>query len=185
MVFATSAWEVCWAIWMNASFLFHAAPVFSRPQGSGGQNYVHGGSSPQEMLIPVLDIKMEKGHMETKMVQITLVSLVQKITNLITTLEFLQTEPISDVVKETKFHIYFISEDNERISNENIYIADNRDETATNRIFRQRFTFKNKKYDKDKQYYLVAFDDSNNLEVFRHAVVMDLAFANDFGFDLL
>jgi uncharacterized protein (TIGR02687 family) len=156
-----------------------------KTQGSGGQNYVHGGSSPQEMLIPVLDIKMEKGHMETKMVQITLVSLVQKITNLITTLEFLQTEPISDVVKETKFHIYFISEDNERISNENIYIADNRDETATNRIFRQRFTFKNKKYDKDKQYYLVAFDDSNNLEVFRHAVVMDLAFANDFGFDLL
>jgi uncharacterized protein (TIGR02687 family) len=158
--------------------------VFKTP-GSGGQNYVHGGSSPQEMLIPVLDIKMEKGHMETKMVQIALVSLVQKITNLITTLEFLQTEPISDVVKETKFRIFFISEDNERISNENIYIADNRDEAATNRIFRQRFTFKNKKYDKDKNYYLVAYDESNNLEVFRHAVVMDLAFANDFGFDLL
>ena len=29
----------------------------------GGQNYVHGGSSPQEMLVPVLDIKIERGHM--------------------------------------------------------------------------------------------------------------------------
>ena len=26
----------------------------------GGQNFVHGGSSPQEMLVPVLEIKMER-----------------------------------------------------------------------------------------------------------------------------
>lgn len=157
--------------------------VFKTP-GSGGQNYVHGGSSPQEMLVPVIDIKMEKGHMETKTVQIMLVSLIQKITNLITTLDFIQSEPVSDVVKATTFRLYFVSEDGEKISNENIYVADNRDPASPNRIFRMRFTFKNKKYDKDKHYYLVAYDDSNDLEVFRHAVVMDLAFADDFGFGL-
>jgi hypothetical protein len=43
----------------------------------GGQNFVHGGSSPQEMLVPVLDIKMERGHMETRPAQIALVSIVQ------------------------------------------------------------------------------------------------------------
>lgn len=157
--------------------------VFKTP-GSGGQNYVHGGSSPQEMLVPVIDIKMEKGHMETKTVQIMLVSLIQKITNLITTLDFIQSEPVSDVVKATTFRLYFVSEDGEKISNENIYVADNRDPASQNRIFRMRFTFKNKKYDKDKHYYLVAYDDSNDLEVFRHAIVMDLAFADDFGFGL-
>ena len=157
--------------------------VFKTP-GSGGQNYVHGGSSPQEMLVPVIDIKMEKGHMETKTVQIMLVSLVQKITNLITALDFIQSEPISDVVKATNFRLYFVSEDGEKISNENIYIADNRDPASTNRIFRMRFTFKNKKYSKDKHYYLLAYDDSNDLEVFRHAVIMDIAFADDFGFGL-
>lgn len=155
-----------------------------KTSGSGGQNYVHGGSSPQEMLLPVIDIKMEKGHMETKTVQIMLVSLVQKITNLITTLDFIQSEPISDMVKATTFRLYFVSEDGERISNENIYVADNRDPASQNRIFRMRFTFKNKKYSKDKHYYLVAYDDSNDLEVFRHAVVMDLAFEDDFGFGL-
>lgn len=155
--------------------------VFKTP-GSGGQNYVHGGSSPQEMLVPVIDIKMEKGHMETKTVQIMLVSLVQKITNLITTLDFIQSEPVSDVVKATNFRLYFVSEDGEKISNENIYIADNRDPASQNRIFRMRFTFKNKKYNKGKHYYLVAYDDSNALEVFRHAVIMDIAFADDFGF---
>lgn len=157
--------------------------VFKTP-GSGGQNYVHGGSSPQEMLVPVLDVKMEKGHMETRTVQIMLVSLVQKITNLITSLDFIQSDPVSDVVKGTTFRLYFVSEDNEKISNENIYVADKRDVDAQKRIFRMRFTFKNKKYNKDKHYYLLAYDESNGIEAFRHAVVMDLAFADDFGFGI-
>jgi uncharacterized protein (TIGR02687 family) len=155
--------------------------VFKTP-GSGGQNFVHGGSSPQEMLVPVIDIKMEKGHMETRAVRIILVSLVQKITNLITTLDFIQSDPISDVVKGATFRLYFVSEDNEKISNENLYIADKRDEDAQKRIFRMRFTFKNKKYNRDRHYYLVAYDENNDVEVFRHAVVMDMAFADDFGF---
>lgn len=157
--------------------------VFKTPS-RGGLNYVHGGSSPQEMLLPVIDIKMEKGHLETRTVQIMLVSLVQKITNLITSLDFVQSDPVSDVVKGTSFRLYFISEDNEKISNENIYVADKRDTDTQKRIFRMRFTFKNKKYDKDKHYYLVAYDENNDMEVFRHAVVMDLAFSDDFGFGL-
>lgn len=80
--------------------------------------------------------------------------------------------------------LYFVSEDNEKISNENIYVADKRDADTQKRIFRMRFTFKNKKYDKNKHYYLVVYDESTDIEVFRHAVVMDLAFADDFGFDL-
>ena len=148
----------------------------------GGLNFVHGGSSPQEMLVPVIDIKMERGHMETRPVQIALVSMVQKITNLITTMDFIQTDPVSDTVKAVDYKLYFISEDNEKISSENLYRADSREKDASKRIFRMRFTFKNKKYDKDKQYYLVAYDDTTGLESFRHPVIMDLAFADDFGF---
>ena len=149
----------------------------------GGQNFVHGGSSPQEMLVPVLDIKMERGHMETRPAQIALVSIVQKITNLITTMDFIQTDAVSDTVKKTTYKMYFVSEDNEKISNENIYIADSRDVDPQKRIFRMRFTFKNKKYDKNKQYYLVVYDDATGIEAFRHPVIMDLAFADDFGFN--
>ena len=156
--------------------------VFKVP--GGGQNYVHGGSSPQEMIVPVVDIRTEKGHKDIRTVQITLVSMVQKITNLITTLDFIQTEPISDVVKGTSYKIFFVSEDNEKISNENIYVADKNDEEPQKRIFRLRFNFKNKQYDKSKRYYLVAYDEKNDLEILRHDVVMDIAFANDFGFNV-
>lgn len=156
--------------------------LFKAP--GSGLNYTHGGCSPQEMIIPVIDVKTEKGRMETTAAQIALVSLTSKITNLITTLDFVQTEPISDVVKETKYRIYFISDDNEKISNENIYIADKKDKETAKRMFRLRFTFKNKKYDKSRKYFLVAYDDKNDLEILRHEIMMDIAFADDFGFNL-
>ena len=148
----------------------------------GGANYVHGGSSPQEMLVPVLEFKMERGHMETKNAEIALVSIVHKITNLITSMDFIQSDAVSDTVKAAKYRIFFLSEDNEKISNENSYVADSREENAQKRIFRMRFTFKNKKYDKDKQYYLVVYDEENGLEQWRQPVIMDIAFADDFGF---
>lgn len=148
----------------------------------GGLNYVHGGSSPQEMLVPVIDIRMEKGHIQTKNAEIALVSMVQKITNKTTILEFIQSEPVSDTVKAAAYKMFFISEDNERVSNENSYIADSREPDAQKRIFRMKFQFKDKKYDRDRQYYLVVYDDNSGLEVFRHPVMMDLAFTDDFGF---
>ena len=169
----------------------HDERVISVPIGSdifkvagGGQNFVHGGSALQEMLIPVIDVKTSKAHTETKSVSIALVSLIHKITNLTTNLDFIQTEAVSDVNKETTYKVYFISGDNEKISNDNMYVADKKDEDASKRVFRLKFTFKNKKYDKSRKYYLVAYDEKNALEVLRHEVQMDLAFADDFGFNL-
>lgn len=148
----------------------------------GGQNYVHGGSSPQEMIVPVLDVKMERGHMETKPVQINLVSMVQKITNLITCMDFIQVQPVNDTAKAAAYRMVFMSEDEERISNENIYVADSREPDSARRMFRMRFHFKNQRYDKNKQYYLVVTDDKTGIEQFRHPVIVDIIFADDFGF---
>lgn len=119
--------------------------------------------------------------METTNVQISLVSMVQKITNLITTMDFIQSDPVSDTVKAATYKMVFMSEDGERISNENIYVADSREPDSQKRIFRMRFNFKNKSYDKSKQYYLVVYDANTEIEAFRHSVIMDLAFADDFG----
>ena len=140
----------------------------------GGQNFVHGGSSPQEMLIPVLNIKMERGHIDTGNAQIALVSMVQKITSNVTVLEFIQSEAVSDTVKATTYKLYFISDDNEKISNEATLFADSRELDARKRIFRMNFRFKDKRYDKNKNYYLAAYDEGSGEEIWRHHVVMDL-----------
>lgn len=156
------------------------ADIFKAP--GSGLNYVHGGCSPQEMLIPLIEVKTERGFKETTTAQIALVSLTSKITNLITSLDFVQTDAVSDVVKETTYRIYFVDGNGEKISNEHLYVADKKDKDTVKRVFRLRFSFKNKKYSKAQKYYLVAYDDNNALEVLRHEIIMDIAFADDFDF---
>ena len=149
----------------------------------GRLNFVHGAASPQEMILPLLKVKMEKSHVETYPAKIALVSTVKKITNLITQLEFIQKEPVSDIIKTTEYKLYFLSEENERISNEQIYIADKKETDPIKRIFRLGFNFKNKKYDSAKQYWLIAAETGSGAELFRHQIMMDIAYADDFGFD--
>lgn len=164
--------------------------VVSFPVGSsvfktaGGANYVHGGSSPQELILPLLEVKMERYAVETQYVQVLLVTMVHKITNLVTALDFVQSEPVSDAIKAATLRFYFVDEAGKRISTEQIYRADKQDEEAQKRIFRLRFTFKSMKYERSKPYYLVAMNDEKGEEALRHEVFMDLVFVDafDFGF---
>ena len=59
-----------------------------------------------------------------------------------------------------------------------------KDTDTLKRMFRFKFTFKDKQYNRGQKYYLVAYDDKNNIEVLRHEILIDIAFANDFGFDI-
>ena len=43
-----------------------------------------------------------------------------------------------------------------------------------------KFGFKDKKYDKDKRYYLVVVDENTGEEILRHSVIMDLVFGDEF-----
>ena len=157
-----------------------ASDIF-KAQG-GGMNFVHGGSSPQEMLIPLIDVRTEKGHKETTSAIISLVSLSNKITNLIFSLDFIQNEPVGSVVKEATYRICFVNENGEKISNEILHTADNKSAEAANRIFKLRFHLRNRQYSRSDKYYLLIVDDKKDLEVLRHEVMIDIAFAGDFGF---
>ena len=143
--------------------------------GSGGLNYVHGGSSPQEMLVPVIDIKMERYHKDTKPVQIQMVSTFQTVTSYDVNVDFIQSEPISDTVKEERFRICFTDDKGQPISNEILYIADKRDITDQKRMFRLRFTLKNIKYDNRKKYPLVVYQAESGMAVFTYPVTIDIA----------
>lgn len=156
--------------------------LFKAP--GAGLNYVHGGCSPQEMIIPVIEVRTERSKVETVNASIDLVSLTNKITNLNVRLDFLQRDVVSDTVKETTYRVFFMDEDDNKISNEAIYHADSRETEAAKRIFTLRFTFKNQTYSKTKKHYLVAVDDKTGLETLRREVIMDIAFAGNYGFSV-
>lgn len=154
-------------------------------KASGGSRYVHGGCSLQEMLVPVIELTAKTGQ-QKKVFQkagISLVSIVNKITNLITTLDFIQSEPVGDGVHEGKYRIFFVDTDGNKVSSENLLTADKKDADAQKRISRLKFRFKDMKYNPNANYYLVIYDDENDFTpITKQEVRIDMAFANDFGF---
>ena len=76
--------------------------------------------------------------------------------------------------------MFEVLKNNGKISNEVIHFADSRETDADKRIFRMKFQFKDRRYDKDKRYYLVVVDENTGEESFRHSVIMDLVFTYEF-----
>lgn len=158
------------------------ADIFKIP--GGGQNYVHGGASLQEIIIPLLKVKTERYKKDVENVEVVLTSLSRKITNLITYLDFIQTENVSDTLQPIKIKVYLETESGEKISDEELIIADKKNASPEKRQFHEKFTFRNRKYSKDEKYFLVMKDATSDMELSRHEFIIDIAFADDFGFGL-
>lgn len=150
--------------------------------GGGGQNYVHGGASLQEIIVPVIKLKTSRNKKETNYVELILVSLNRRINNLTTYLDFMQNESVSDSLRSVVARLYFINELGEKISNENIIYADIKNELPEKRMFKEKFTFRNRKYSKSDKYYLIMIDDRTGIEIGRYEFTIDIAFVDDFGF---
>ena len=150
---------------------------------SGGQNYVHGGSSPQELIIPVIDIDIEKYAVETRLAEIRLSRASKpKINNLITTLEFLQTEAVSSEVKPETYEI-FIADDNSHILSEIQTVTANMTGTeSSERLFKLTFNLKNQEYSQARIFYLIIRHKDTSTELSRTEVIVDIAFSGNFGF---
>ncbi|WP_071906587.1 BREX-1 system phosphatase PglZ type A [Methanobacterium congolense] len=152
-----------------------------KTQGAG-QNYVHGGSSLQEVIVPVLHVKSKKGSKKQKEVELNLISLSKKITNINTMLTFAQKENISNKIVPLETNIFFEDENGEKISNEVIIYANKNVDSAKDREFKEKFTLRNRKYSKSKKYYLVMKNMENNVEINRYEFTIDIAISDDFEF---
>jgi uncharacterized protein (TIGR02687 family) len=150
----------------------------------GGQNYVHGGALLQEIIVPMLRVKTERYKVEVGNVEVELTSITRKITNLITYLDFIQKENVTDILQSSRIMVFFETESGEKISDEEVIIADKKNAIPEKRQFHEKFTFRNRKYSKDEKYYLVMKDIKSDMEIARHEFVIDIAFADDFGFGL-
>ncbi len=152
----------------------------------GGENYVHGGISLQEMVVPVIVYKgMRTGYKKYVEVQnpgLSLISESRKVSNLMFSLDFLQKEPVGDKVQPCNYMLYFTDEVGAPISAFQPVIADRTSSNASDRVFRVRFALKQKQYDRNQIYRLVIANDTDAPEEVEFRI--DIAFADDFGFDL-
>ena len=150
----------------------------------GGQNFIHGGSSPQEIIIPVVSVKTTRGAVDVEDVKISLISMLTKVTSLQIRLDFIQQEPVSDIIKPATYSIKFIEKTGELISNEESYVAKSKSNSSSDRIFSLKFNLRNNKYNQNDENYITITNMETGIEIHRQKIIIDIAFADDFGFDL-
>ncbi len=159
----------------------------------GGLNFVHGGISLQEMVVPVIDFrhlrnasaqyKKNREKYDTKPVSLSLLSASRKITNLLFPLSFLQNEAVGDNRIACPYKLYFTDEYGKQISNIVKLIADKENANAQERVYRHHFSLKSMKYNNWDTYYLVIEDESGVQLQQREAFQIDIAMAiDDFNF---
>lgn len=148
----------------------------------GGMNYVHGGSSPQELIIPSLFVKTQRGVVAIDDVKLNLITDVRKITNLKVKIDVFQEQAVTDTIKSTVYRLKFEADDGEVISNEVLLDANNKDEKPGNRIYTICFDIKRKYYSSNRKYFLKIVNDKTGEESMSRQVLMDLPFMGDLGF---
>lgn len=154
--------------------------IFKVP--GAGLNFVHGGTSLEECIVPLLEVKGGKGAKNQRTVELQLISTNKKITNHDVMLTFFQKENISQDVLPLEASVYFVDEDNNKISGETIIFADKKSDSAADREFKERFRLLQKQYDKSKNYYLIIRDLKEDIEVERIPFTIDMAFQDGFDF---
>jgi len=152
-------------------------------KAGGGQRYVHGGSSPQEVIVPVLEIKVDRGSSAKLPAQIKLMTSKRKVIGLSIALEFYQTEAISDSITKSQYSLYFEDGNDIRVSNANPYYADSTSSITSQRFTNFTFDFSNRSYESNEKVYLVIKNMDTKIEIERVEFTIDNPFAGDFGFD--
>lgn len=153
-----------------------------------GLNFVHGGISLQEMVVPVIDYHFLRNQYkqyqrnqkkyDTKPVEVSLLSATHKVSNMIFSLNFYQKEPVGDNREAATYQLYFTDSNGKQISDVAKIIADKTSDNGQERTFRCSFNLKSLKYDNKEIYYLV-IADADGLVISREEFQIDIAFAVD------
>ena len=164
-----------------------------RIKASGGQNFVHGGTSLQELVVPVIRYRylrsgykgyeMNKDKYDSKPVTITLLSSSRKISNMIFNLNFYQREAVKDNYVACAYNIFLQDSEGNIISDMQKIVADRSSINNVDREYRCTFNLKQQKYDNREIYYLVIQNEEGVQIPVKEEMQIDISMAfDDFDF---
>lgn len=155
----------------------------------GGLNFVHGGISLEELVVPLIDYhylrndskayQKNRSKIDTKPVTVSLLSSNKKISNMIFGLNFYQKETVGDNREQAIYSLYFTDSTGKIVSDTCRIIADKTSDDAQERTFRCNFNLKSLQFDNKETYYLVIADESGLQAPQREEFQIDIAFAVD------
>ena len=160
----------------------------------GGLNFVHGGISLQEMVVPIIEYRFlrndsktyqrNKAMYDTEPVEVGLLSASRKISNMIFSLNFYQKDAVGDNRSAANYLLYFVDSNGKQISDTAKIIADKTSVNGQERTFRCSFNLKSLKYDNKASYYLLIINESGQETPQKEEFQIDIAFAVE-EFDFL
>ncbi len=157
------------------------------------RRFVHGGISLQEMVVPLIkfhylrtdtrEYQKNKAKIDTKPVELGLLSSGRKITNMIFALNFYQKDAVGSNREKTSYSLWFADNSGRQVSDTVRIIADKTDKDDQDRIFRRTFKLKQLQFDKKEAYYLLISRDGVLENPARYEFQIDIAFAvEEFNF---
>ena len=151
-------------------------------------NFVHGGASLQEMVVPVItyqhlrndskEYQRNRPKYDTRPVTIRLLSAARQVSNLIFSLDFYQPEAVGPNWRAETYLLHFTDAHGRPISDSQKLIADKADGDNTARTWRVTFNLKQQHYDPHATYYLV-IQDAGGQQTHREGFHIHIAFAID------
>ncbi len=173
--------------YMNSRFIgFTPQENIRMKKSGGGMNYVHGGISLQECVVPVIEFKnmrsTSKKFVDVRKAELQLISQSRKVSNSIFSLDFYQKEAVSGKVAAAIYEIYMADASGNAVSDRKTIIADKTESDGSDRVFRVRLTLKSSEFKKTDTYYLTVAEKNTNNIIDRTEFAIDIAFVNDFDF---
>lgn len=156
-----------------------------------GLNFVHGGASLQEMVVPVVEYRYlrnsnkeyqrNKEQFDARPVEIALLSNSRKISNMIFNLDFYQKDAVSNNRKASKYEVFITDCTGMVVSDIQKIIADKTEVDEKKRQFHCTLNLKFLKYSNKESYYLIIKNEAG-IEVSKTEYKIDIAFTSeDFG----
>lgn len=169
-------------IWDRA---FAPKEIIRIKKPGAGLNFVHGGLSMQEMVVPVVkweyvrtnskSFAQNKDKYETRPVTLELVNSSRKISNKLFKISMFQTDPVSANRLACEYKIYFVDENETIISDINTIVADKTEKESKDREFTCTFTLIPMNFSNLKKYYLVVEDISGEQQPVKYEYQIDIA----------
>ena len=176
-------------IYNDANMLGYAPRENIRIRGAGGSKFVHGGTSLQEICVPVIKYKfvrtgykaykMNKDKYDVKSVSVALISSNRKISNMIFNLSFYQKEAVKDNYVACTYIAYITDLKGNEVSDRQKIIADKTSTVAKDREFKCTFNLKYQKFNNTETYYLVIADEEGIKVPMKEEMQIDIAMAID------
>ena len=150
---------------------------------TGGARFIHGGTMLQEVMVPVVTVRHIKGKTKsktaTKQVGVQVLGVNHRITTPKYRFQLLQTEPVSDRVKEITLKVA-IFDGNEPVTNIEKVTFDSTSENMDERTKQVVLVLEDRTYNKNTKYRLVLRDAATDIDQSSVDLTIDRAFSDDF-----